>query len=122
MEAASAQAAALLRARGVRPGDRVTLFDIRCVAEDDSVEVRLLGETGRDVAPGSIGEPSVHGPNVLKGYWNRPQQQDPRAGSPGRARRDPPRGSGGTRTSVTNRGAPHGRPSARSQLWETVRP
>ncbi|MGN9816378.1 AMP-binding protein [Streptomyces sp. SD11] len=79
LETASAQAAAMLRARGVRPGDRVTLFDIRCVAEDDSVGVRLLGETGRDVAPGSIGELSVHGHNVLKGYWNRPQRQDSQA-------------------------------------------
>ncbi|MET9735708.1 long-chain fatty acid--CoA ligase [Streptomyces sp. NPDC006458] len=38
------------------------------------VEVRLLDDKGQDVAPGEIGELSVRGPNVMKGYWNRPQE------------------------------------------------
>ncbi|MFF9344774.1 long-chain fatty acid--CoA ligase [Streptomyces sp. NPDC014773] len=37
------------------------------------VEVRLLDDEGHDVAPGAIGELAVRGPNVMKGYWNRPE-------------------------------------------------
>ncbi|MGW6417468.1 long-chain-fatty-acid--CoA ligase [Streptomyces sp. NPDC055055] len=38
------------------------------------VEVRLLDEEGQDVAPGEIGELAVRGPNLMKGYWNRPEE------------------------------------------------
>ncbi|MER6383011.1 long-chain fatty acid--CoA ligase [Streptomyces sp. NPDC001250] len=38
------------------------------------VEVRLLDDNGRDVAPGEVGELAVRGPNLMKGYWHRPEE------------------------------------------------
>ena len=36
----------------------------------DGVELRIVGEDGRDAAPGHSGEVCVRGPNVMLGYWN----------------------------------------------------
>ncbi len=39
-------------------------------------EVRIVDESGRDVAPLAIGELWARGPNVTPGYWNRPDANE----------------------------------------------
>jgi fatty-acyl-CoA synthase len=36
-------------------------------------EVRIVGEDGRDVPDGEVGEMWFRGPHVSKGYWNNPE-------------------------------------------------
>jgi long-chain acyl-CoA synthetase len=36
--------------------------------------VRIIGEDGRDLAPGEIGELVTQGPQVVPGYWNKPEE------------------------------------------------
>ena len=36
-------------------------------------EVRIVGADGRDVAAGEVGEIWIKGPNVVTGYWNKPE-------------------------------------------------
>ncbi len=38
------------------------------------VDVRVVGGDGTEVKPGEVGEIQVRGGNVMKGYWNRPQE------------------------------------------------
>jgi long-chain acyl-CoA synthetase len=40
------------------------------------VEMRLIDEEGNDVELGDPGEIIVRGPNVLAGYWNRPEETE----------------------------------------------
>jgi long-chain acyl-CoA synthetase len=40
------------------------------------VEFRLIDEEGHDVEVGDPGEIIVRGPNVFKGYWNRPDETE----------------------------------------------
>jgi len=40
----------------------------------DDVEVRIVDPVGREVEPGDTGELVVRGPNVMLGYWRRPEE------------------------------------------------
>jgi acyl-CoA synthetase (AMP-forming)/AMP-acid ligase II len=36
-------------------------------------ELRIVGENGRSLPPGEVGELWAKGPQIVKGYWNRPE-------------------------------------------------
>ncbi|NND75097.1 MAG: AMP-binding protein, partial [Ilumatobacter sp.] len=45
-----------------------------CGQAAPGVAVRIVAADGRVLPVGEIGEVSVHGPNVMVGYWNKPEQ------------------------------------------------
>jgi long-chain acyl-CoA synthetase len=38
------------------------------------VEVSVMGPDGDELEPGNVGEVVIRGPNVMVGYWNKPEQ------------------------------------------------
>ncbi|HEX2228500.1 MAG TPA: long-chain fatty acid--CoA ligase [Candidatus Binatia bacterium] len=40
----------------------------------EGVEIKVLGEKGETLPPGELGEIAIRGPNVMKGYFNRPEE------------------------------------------------
>jgi long-chain acyl-CoA synthetase len=36
-------------------------------------DIRIVDAEGRELAPGELGEIWIRGPNVVRGYWNRPE-------------------------------------------------
>ncbi|WP_207943232.1 AMP-binding protein [Actinomadura sp. KC345] len=38
-----------------------------------NTEVRIVGASGGDIAPGQVGELLIRGETVMKGYWNQPE-------------------------------------------------
>jgi len=52
---------------GIRPGSvGIPVYDTECKVVD--------AETGEDLPPGSVGEICIKGPQVMQGYWNRPEE------------------------------------------------
>jgi long-chain acyl-CoA synthetase len=39
----------------------------------EGVQMRLVGDDGREVAAGEVGEIAIRGHNVMKGYWGKPE-------------------------------------------------
>jgi long-chain acyl-CoA synthetase len=47
---------------------------LSCGREVIGVRVRVVNAEGREVQPGEVGEIIAKGPNIMVGYWNKPQE------------------------------------------------
>lgn len=45
---------------------------LSCGRQAAGVQARVIDESGKEVAPGAVGEIVIKGPNVMLGYWQRP--------------------------------------------------
>lgn len=61
---------ALRNEQDLLDGDRAR----SCGQSIPGTEVRVLDTSGKEVPRGEIGEVVVRGPNVMMGYWNKPEQ------------------------------------------------
>src|SRR4029450_1718367 len=43
-----------------------------CGSAQEGVELRIVGDDGKDVATGKVGEIAVRSPQIMGGYWNLP--------------------------------------------------
>jgi long-chain acyl-CoA synthetase len=72
----------LLEGYGLSEASPVVSFNpIRGVRKAGSVglplpdiEVKIVDDTGHELAAGQVGEITVHGPNVMRGYYNQPEE------------------------------------------------
>ena len=54
-------------------GDRVRRL-ASCGLPVEEVALRVVNDGGEPVAPGEVGEITARGPNIMLGYWKRPQE------------------------------------------------
>ena len=67
-----------------------------------STEAAILDDDGNEVAVGEVGEICVRGPQVMAGYWNRPDETERRSPRDGWLRT----GDMGSWTSAATSGSP----------------
>ena len=63
-------------AMGLRHEERMPHSDLllSCGQEIPGVAVRILDKSGDELPPHEVGEIAIRGPNVMHGYWNKPEQ------------------------------------------------
>ena len=61
--------------RGIAEPDSIWERRLASAGQSDvGVDVRVVDEAGREVAPGQVGEVVARGPNIMQGYWNQAEE------------------------------------------------